>query len=135
MNIDNKTTREQALEWFNSKASLEKTRLCDTNTEIVGKVRRWETLTGREIEQIYLSEHPEQAIKELDNRKEADLTSGSPDSTNPVHLFLAEENRRLKERIQVLGDALRKMITAFYDESMESDQWNIMDEAKQALNQ
>ncbi len=58
MNIDNKTTREQALEWFNSKASLEKTRLCDTNTEIVGKVRRWETLTGREIELIYLSEHP-----------------------------------------------------------------------------
>ena len=60
MNIDNKTTREQALEWFNSKASLEKTRLCDTNTEIVGKVRRWETLTGREIELIYLSEHPTQ---------------------------------------------------------------------------
>ncbi len=58
MNIDNKTTREQALEWFNSKASLEKTRLCDTNTEIVGKVRRWETLTGREIEMLYLSEHP-----------------------------------------------------------------------------
>ena len=58
MNTDNKTTREQALEWFNSKASLEKTRLCDTNTEIVGKVRRWETLTGREIEMLYLSEHP-----------------------------------------------------------------------------
>jgi len=58
MNIDNKTTRELAIGWFNSKASLEKTRLCDTNTEIVGTVRRWETLTGREIELIYLSEHP-----------------------------------------------------------------------------
>mgnify|MGYP000393759538 CR=1 FL=1 len=67
MNTDNKTTRELAIGWFNSKASLEKTRLCDTNTEIVGTVRRWETLTGREIEQIYLSEHPtqpEQTIKE-----------------------------------------------------------------------
>jgi len=60
MNTDNKTTRELAIGWFNSKASLEKTRLCDTNTEIVGTVRRWETLTGREIEQIYLSEHPTQ---------------------------------------------------------------------------
>lgn len=58
MNTDNKTTRELAIGWFNSKASLEKTRLCDTNTEIVGKVRRWETLTGREIEMLYLSEHP-----------------------------------------------------------------------------
>ena len=58
MNTDNKTTRELAIGWFNSKASLEKTRLCDTNTEIVGTVRRWETLTGREIELIYLSEHP-----------------------------------------------------------------------------
>ena len=36
MNNDNKTTRELAIGWFNSKASLEKTRLCDTNTETMG---------------------------------------------------------------------------------------------------
>ena len=39
--------------WWNNLSSLEKTRLCDTNTEIVGHIRRWETLTGREIEHIY----------------------------------------------------------------------------------
>lgn len=39
--------------WWNSLASLRKTQLCDTNTEIVGNVRRHESLTGSEIEKIY----------------------------------------------------------------------------------
>jgi len=51
-----KTTREQALYWWNNLSSARKTQLCDTNTDIVGKVRRWETLTGREIEQIWKKE-------------------------------------------------------------------------------
>jgi hypothetical protein len=50
------TTREQAMEWWDDLASLRKTQLCDTNTEIVGTVRRWETLTGREIEEIWRKE-------------------------------------------------------------------------------
>lgn len=45
--------RKAAMEWWNSLASLRKTQLCDTNTEIVGHVRRHETLTGSEIEKIY----------------------------------------------------------------------------------
>lgn len=45
--------REEAMFWFYGLASLRKTQLCDTNTEIVGHARRWETLTGREIELIY----------------------------------------------------------------------------------
>jgi len=45
-----------------------------------------------------------------DNSKKADLTEGSPDSTNPVHSFLVEENRRLKERIEVLEGGLKKAI-------------------------
>lgn len=45
--------REIAMKWWNNLASLRKTQLCDTNTELVGHVRRWETLTGREIEMIY----------------------------------------------------------------------------------
>lgn len=51
------TTRSQAIEWWNGLASLRKTQLCDTNTELVGSVRRWETLTGREVQMIYESEH------------------------------------------------------------------------------
>jgi hypothetical protein len=50
-------TRENAITWWNEFSSLGKTQLCDTNTEIVGSIRRWETLTGREIEQIYLKEN------------------------------------------------------------------------------
>ena len=49
-------TREQAMQWWNGLASLRKTQICHTNTEIVGAVRRWETLTGREIEQIWVKE-------------------------------------------------------------------------------
>lgn len=45
--------RQIAMQWWNNLASLRKTQLCDTNTEIVGHVRRWETLTGREIQEIY----------------------------------------------------------------------------------
>lgn len=41
------TSRSQAIDWWNGLASLRKTQICDTNTEIVGKVRRHETLTGR----------------------------------------------------------------------------------------
>lgn len=47
------SSREKALDWWNNLASLRKTQICDTNTEIVGCVRRWETLKGREIEKIY----------------------------------------------------------------------------------
>jgi hypothetical protein len=45
--------RKTAMTWWNSLASLRKTQLCDTNPEIVGHVRRHETLTGSEIEKIY----------------------------------------------------------------------------------
>jgi len=51
------TQRELAMNWWNNLASARKTNLCDTNTELVGNVRRWETLTGREIEQIYFKEY------------------------------------------------------------------------------
>lgn len=46
-------TREASMIWWNSLSSLRKTQLCDTNTDIVGSVRRWETLTGNEIERIW----------------------------------------------------------------------------------
>lgn len=45
--------REEAMKWWNNLSSLTKTQLCDTNTELTGGIRRWETLTGREIEEIY----------------------------------------------------------------------------------
>ena len=47
------TSRDHAMVWWNNMSSPQKTRLCDTNTEIIGHVRRWETLTGSEIERMY----------------------------------------------------------------------------------
>jgi hypothetical protein len=94
-----KTTRELAIGWFNSKASLEKTRLCDTNTEIVGTVRRWETLTGREIELIYLSEHPTETESKGQEHEVDWLT---PEES------LAKENKALMEANERLKEALKK---------------------------
>ena len=45
--------RKEAMQWWNELSSLSKTRLCDTNTETLFSVRRWETLTGKEIEMLY----------------------------------------------------------------------------------
>lgn len=45
--------RKDAMVWWHGLSSLQKTQICDTNTELVGSVRRWETLTGREIEMLY----------------------------------------------------------------------------------
>jgi hypothetical protein len=47
------TKRTTAMAWWNDLASARKTQICDNNTELVGHVRRWETLTGREIEMLY----------------------------------------------------------------------------------
>jgi hypothetical protein len=52
------TTREKAIEWWESLGSASKTRLVDINTELLikGIERRWEKLTGREIEKIWQKE-------------------------------------------------------------------------------
>lgn len=47
------TTREMAMIWWKGLSSLGKTQICDLNTEKLGGVRRWETLTGREIEMLW----------------------------------------------------------------------------------
>lgn len=49
--------RMTALEWWNNLSSLKKTQLCDTNTNLLGAVRRWESITGREIEILYYPEN------------------------------------------------------------------------------
>jgi len=49
-------TRLLAMDWWNRLTSLKKTQICDTNTETVGVARRWETLTGREIELLWIIE-------------------------------------------------------------------------------
>lgn len=42
------------MNWWNELSSLYKTQICDTNTELLGHpTRRWETLTGREIEKLW----------------------------------------------------------------------------------
>lgn len=45
--------RKLAMQWWEGISSLRKTIICDTNTDIIGEGRRWETLTGREIEQLF----------------------------------------------------------------------------------
>lgn len=49
-------SRQIAMKWWNSLASLRKTQICDTNTELIGSVRRHETLTGSEIEKLWKKE-------------------------------------------------------------------------------
>ncbi len=48
-----KSTRELSLEWWNNLPSDRKTQICDTNTDITGSIRRWETLTGNEITKLW----------------------------------------------------------------------------------
>jgi hypothetical protein len=50
------TIRTLAMQWFNPLSSAEKTRLVDNNTKLVGSPRRWETVTGSEIENIFYNE-------------------------------------------------------------------------------
>jgi len=47
------TNRMIAMEWWNNLSSLTKTSICDTTTDIVGSIRRYETLSGSEIEKLY----------------------------------------------------------------------------------
>ena len=44
-----------AMLWWAALNSAEKTRLCDINTNLIGKNRRWGSLTGNEIERIYFN--------------------------------------------------------------------------------
>ena len=45
--------RQEAMTWWNNLSSLRKTQICDTNTHIVGNVRRYESLTGSEIQELH----------------------------------------------------------------------------------
>jgi hypothetical protein len=47
---------------------LKKTQICDTNIDIVGNFRRWETLTGREIEMLWNIETNLQLTKQKLNK-------------------------------------------------------------------
>lgn len=47
------STRDKAMQWWNCLASLQKTQICDTNTDLIGYIRRWETLTKHEIQMLY----------------------------------------------------------------------------------
>ena len=49
--------RHSAMKWWDTLSSAGRTRMCDIHTELVGSLRRWETLTGREIQMLYESEH------------------------------------------------------------------------------
>jgi hypothetical protein len=47
------TKRQEGMKWWNNLSPACKTQICDTYTELVGSARRWETLTGREIEMLF----------------------------------------------------------------------------------
>ena len=44
--------RSHSMQWWDNLSSATKTQICDTNTELLGVARRWETLTGCEIENL-----------------------------------------------------------------------------------
>ena len=48
------TDRELAMRWWNPLSSEEKTRICEINRQYVGYPRRWETLTGYEIHNLWV---------------------------------------------------------------------------------
>lgn len=45
--------RQKAMEWWHGLTGGEKSQICEASTELTGSPRRWETLTGREIEMIH----------------------------------------------------------------------------------
>lgn len=47
----------ETLKWWDRLTSQQKTRLCDVNTEVLGSIRRWETLTNLEIQILYEMEN------------------------------------------------------------------------------
>lgn len=53
LNDDKPRIRVIAMNWWDNLSALRKTQICDTNTDLVGYVRRWESLTGSEIEMLY----------------------------------------------------------------------------------
>jgi hypothetical protein len=48
--------RKLAMVWWNNLSSLRKTQLTDLNKDSLFACRRWETLTGREIEKVWKKE-------------------------------------------------------------------------------
>lgn len=53
--------RQDAMKWWHNLSSAQKTRLCDVNVNLLGNTRRWETLTGSEIEQLFDDENKSDA--------------------------------------------------------------------------
>ena len=52
--------RKFAMSWWDRLSSNTKTKLCDRYKEhLAGNPRRWETLTGSEIESVYENEKPQ----------------------------------------------------------------------------
>lgn len=47
--------KTESMLWWNKLSSLRKTQICDTNIELLGSIRRYESLTESEIELLYLS--------------------------------------------------------------------------------
>lgn len=45
--------RNIAMTWWNNLSSENKTNICNISTVLIGSPRRWESLTGREIEILY----------------------------------------------------------------------------------
>jgi len=45
--------RRDALNWWNNLSSAEKTKIVDLNTVLLGMPRMLDSLTGREIQQLY----------------------------------------------------------------------------------
>lgn len=125
--------RQIAMTWFNNKASLEKTRLCDNYTEIVGKVRRYETLTGSEIEKIWRLET--QANFNASNRDEDRSASYGfgTGGKSTKKLYTQEEVDRLLDRQaadtanQVIKSHVNKV---FKDYPIESDVFNLSNKTK-----
>lgn len=71
-------SRKKAMSWWRILSSAYKTQICDLNQDLIGGCRRWETLTGREIEMLYEEEKDNfETIKTIPENKNR-ATQSSP---------------------------------------------------------
>lgn len=122
--------RQEAMHWWNNLASLQKTQICDVNTELVGSVRRWESLTGREIETLFEIKNIKEQTSDLPKTMLDDIFLQyeekflTADGFNDAVIGVDETTMRLIYSVSKCIDILMKD-GLNYDDAMEHFNFNI----------
>lgn len=101
------TKRQEAMTWWNDLSSPQKTRLCDLNTEILCGHRRWESLTGIEIEVLYRLNKEPMTVEEFISTFYKDVLPYEPRYIRPGQAlmnYLSVHRRDLYNAVTGHGD-------------------------------